>query len=82
MPTRNSSVMYVQCSQFLLVCSTLSLQVRQFMIKMREFLLNQYRTDLLSHGMDACQNFEHLLEATLQQCIVKVVMAHLPAYHP
>ena len=42
------------------------------MIKMRELLLNQYRADLLSVGMDSCRNFEHLLEATIQQCIVKV----------
>ena len=39
---------------------------------MRELLLAKYRTDLLSVGMDSCRNFEHLLEAALQQCIVKV----------
>lgn len=36
---------------------------------MRELLLDEHRVELLSHGMDSCHNFEHLLEATLQQCI-------------
>ena len=39
------------------------------MSRMRELLLDEYRVQLLSHGMDSCRNFEHLLEATLQQCI-------------
>ena len=38
---------------------------------MREVLLDNYRVELLSHGMDSCNNFEHLLEATLQQCITQ-----------
>ena len=36
---------------------------------MRELLLDEYRVELLGNGMDSCRNFEHLLEATLQQCI-------------
>ena len=29
---------------------------------------------LLDEGMDSCRNFEHLLEAVLQQCIVLPLM--------
>ena len=43
--------------------------MRQFVSRMRELLLDEYRVQLLSNGMDSCRNFEHLLEATLQQCI-------------
>ena len=45
--------------------------MREFLSHMRELLLNQYRVELLSNGMDSCSNFEHLLEATLQQCITQ-----------
>ncbi len=38
--------------------------------KMRELLLTEYKVQLLNEGMDACQNFEHLLESSLQQCII------------
>jgi hypothetical protein len=45
--------------------------VRQFISLMRELLLDNFRVELLDNGMDSCKNFEHLLEATLQQCITK-----------
>ena len=41
------------------------------MSRMRELLLDEYRVELLSHGMDSCRNFEHLLESALQQCIIQ-----------
>lgn len=41
------------------------------MSKMRELLLTHYKMDLLLQGMDSCKNFEHLLENTLQQCIIQ-----------
>ena len=37
---------------------------------MRELLLTDYKVELLGEGLDSCQNFEHLLESTLQQCII------------
>ena len=72
-PSPSSPLPYTHTScfpySFSISLSFLS-QVRMFMGKMRELLLTDYKTDLLSEGMDSCQNFEHLLESTLQQCII------------
>ncbi len=48
-----------------------------FMGKMRELLLTDYKVELLGEGMDSCQNFEHLLESTLQQCIISPLNSFL-----
>ena len=65
----------VQLIQTFTISVSLSLslslsQVRSFMGKMRELLLTDYKVQLLDEGMDSCRNFEHLLESTLQQCII------------
>ena len=41
------------------------------MTSMREFLLEHHRSDLVTCGMESCDNFEHVVETTLQQCILR-----------
>lgn len=38
---------------------------------MREHLLEHHKSDLVTCGMESCDNFEHVLETTLQQCILR-----------
>lgn len=46
-------------------------QIRKFMNETREVLLNDYKNDLSQCGMDQCTNFEHVMETSLQLCIVE-----------
>ena len=41
------------------------------MTSMREHLLEHHKSDLVTCGMESCDNFEHVLETTLQQCILR-----------
>ena len=38
---------------------------------MREYLLEYYKSDLVACGMESCDNFEHVIETTLQLCILR-----------
>ena len=41
------------------------------MTSMREYLLEHHKSDLVACGMDSCDNFEHVMETTLQLCILR-----------
>ena len=43
---------------------------------MREYLLEHHKSDLVTCGMESCDNFEHVMEMTLQLCILR----HLSHY--
>ena len=47
------------------------LQIRNFMTSMREHLLEHHKSDLVACGMESCDNFEHVVETTLQLCILR-----------
>ena len=38
---------------------------------MREYLLEHHKSDLATCGMESCDNFEHVMETTLQLCILR-----------
>ena len=58
-------------SSFSLLSSPLLLQIRNFITAMHDFLLQNYRADLMNCGMESCDNVEHVMETTLQQCILQ-----------
>jgi len=46
-------------------------EVRNFITSMHDFLLQHHRSGLANCGMDACDNLEHVIETSLQQCILQ-----------
>ena len=38
---------------------------------MRDYLLEHHKSDLAACGMESCDNFEHVMETTLQLCILR-----------
>ena len=38
---------------------------------MRDYLLEHHRASLIACGMESCNNFEHVMETTLQLCILR-----------
>ena len=46
-------------------------EIRSFITTMHDYLVQHHRSALLSCGMEACNNFEHVVETTLQQCILQ-----------
>ena len=40
------------------------------MTEMHDYLLQHHHTDLLNCGMESCSNFEHVVETSLQQCVL------------
>ena len=48
-----------------------STQIRNFITSMHDHLLQHHYSALANCGMDACNNFEHVVETSLQQCILQ-----------
>ena len=40
------------------------------MTQLHDYLLQNHRADLLNSGMESCSNFEHVVETSLQQCVL------------
>ena len=40
------------------------------MTELHDHLLQHHHADLVSAGMEACSNFEHVVETSLQQCVL------------
>ena len=38
---------------------------------MHDHLLQHHHAELTNYGMEACNNFEHVVETSLQQCILR-----------
>ena len=55
----------------------LSPQIRTFMTQMHDHLLQNHHSELLNCGMEACSNFEHVVETSLQQCILRPLSMHV-----
>jgi hypothetical protein len=45
-------------------------EIRNFMTQLHDYLLQNHRADLLNSGMESCSNFEHVVETSLQQCVL------------
>ncbi len=48
-----------------------SLQIRNFITAMHEYLLEHHVGELNSSGMELCDNAGHVVECTLQECILQ-----------
>ena len=40
------------------------------MTQMHDYLLQNHHGDMVNSGMDSCSNFEHVVETSLQQCVL------------
>jgi hypothetical protein len=52
-------------------------EIRTFMTQMHDHLLQNHHSELLNCGMEACSNFEHVVETSLQQCILRPLSMHV-----
>ncbi len=46
-------------------------EIRTFTTTMHNHLLEHHRAGLIGAGMESCNNFEHVVETSLQQCILQ-----------
>ncbi len=46
-------------------------EIRDFITTMHDHLLLHHRPGLVGAGMESCNNFEHVVETSLQQCILQ-----------
>ena len=40
------------------------------MTQMHDYLIHHHLDDLVACGMESCTNFEHVVETSLQQCVL------------